>query len=163
MGKIIEQSLTLGKELKNFAYRLTHDSEDANDLYQDTYLKILQNEDSFQHDTNLKAWCHTIMKNTFINTYRRKHCLSVQIEQLPDLTFLENSVSDPADLADVHYTVKEISKHISDISDEQRLPFELYVEGYKYEEIAEKLNLPLGTVKSRIFFTRKKLQKKLME
>ena len=49
MGKIIEQSLTLGKELKNFAYRLTHDSEDANDLYQDTYLKILQNEDSFQH------------------------------------------------------------------------------------------------------------------
>ena len=117
-------------DLLRFAYKLTSDREEANDLLQETSLKALDNEDKYMPDTNFKGWIYTIMRNIFINNYRKV---------VRDQTFVDQT--------DNLYKV----------------PFSMHVSGFKYREIAEKLGLPLGTVKSRIFFTRQKLQQELKD
>ncbi len=153
----------LQDNLKYFAYTLTSNYEDAQDLVQETFLKALTNRDKFAANTNLKAWTFTIMKNTFINNYRQNVRNNTIVDKTDDLYFLnlpkESSIGQP----DADYSVKEIQRVISKVTPEQRRPFEMYNQGYKYKEIAEELNLSIGTVKSRIFFTRKKLMEALQE
>ncbi len=153
----------LQNNLKYFAYTLTSNYEDAQDLVQETYLKALTNRDKFADNTNLKAWTFTIMKNTFINNYRQSMRNNVILDKTDDLYYLNLSKESNLGLPDSDYSIKEINKAIGQISPEQRTPFEMYNNGYKYKEIAEKLNLSIGTVKSRIFFTRKKLMEALKE
>ncbi len=155
--------LGLQKNLKYFAYTLTSNYEDAQDLVQETYLKALSNRDKFTANTNLKAWTFTIMKNTFINNYRQNIRNNTILDKTDDLYYLNLGKESHTGLPDSEYTVKEIQKEISRINPEQRTPFEMYNKGYKYKEIAETLNLSIGTVKSRIFFTRKKLMEALKE
>ncbi|MDR4987588.1 MAG: RNA polymerase sigma factor [Bacteroidales bacterium] len=147
----------LQNNLKYFAYTLTSNYEDAQDLVQETFLKALTNRDKFTDNTNLKAWTFTIMKNTFINNYRQNVRNNTLVDKTDDLYFLNLTKESSIGLPDSDYAVKEIQKVISQITPEQRQPFEMYNQGYKYKEIAETLNLSIGTVKSRIFFTRKKL------
>lgn len=160
---VINQVLQYDNDLRQFALSLTLNSDDAEDLLQDTYLKVLQFSDKYSENTNLKAWVYTIMKNTFINTYRRKQRCKVMIDQSEDLYYLNNLVSDPADAADMHHYVTEINKKIMEKKEDQRKPFELFLDGYKYQEIADMMNLSIGTVKSRIFFTRQKLMDDLRD
>ncbi len=151
----------LQKNLSYFAYTLTSNYEDAQDLVQETYLKALTNRDKFIEDTNLKAWAFTIMKNTFINNYRQSVRNNTMLDKTDDLYFINISNESNIGLPDSALAVKEIQKEIKNIDQEQRRAFEMYNSGYKYKEIADELNLSIGTVKSRIFFTRKKLMEKI--
>jgi RNA polymerase sigma factor (sigma-70 family) len=159
-----QNSLTgLQSKLYYFALSLTSDSDRAQDLVQETYLKALIYRDKFSADTNLMAWVYTIMKNTFINDYRRNVKAKTTLESSSNKLQISFSKNDYYPAADSIHAEKEIYKKIGMLEDEFREPFQLFLSGFKYKEIADKLELPLGTVKSRIFFTRKKLGKWLGE
>lgn len=160
-ASLIEKTLQMDSHLRQYAVSLTMNLDDAEDLLQDTYLKVMQNENSYKEDTNLKAWVITIMKNTFINNYRRKQRSKVFIDQSEDLYYLSNSVSSNEDNADMHLYYTEINKKIQEKKEEQKKPFEMFIDGYKYQEIADEMNISIGTVKSRIFFMRKRLMEEL--
>jgi len=143
--------------LQRFAMSLTSDRDSALDLVQDTYLKAITYKDKFVDYTNLKAWVFTIMKNTFINSYRRNIKENTLIDGTRDLYYV-NMPHDKGYISpESNYAEGEIEAAINSLSDEFRIPFRMHIEGYKYKEIADKLNLKIGTVKSRIFFTRQKL------
>ncbi len=153
--------LALQSSLERFAFSLTSNSEDAKDLVQETLLKALTYQEKYQEDTNLKAWTFTIMKNTFINNYRRIVKHSTVLDN-SDNQYLMNSR--PAQLTpESDYSHSEVSRKINQLEPEFRIPFQLHTSGYKYKEIAEKLNLKIGTVKSRIFFSRQKLMQALKD
>ena len=141
------------EELLRFAYKLTTDREEANDLLQETSLKALDNEDKYTPDTNFKGWMYTIMRNIFINNYRKVVRDQTFVDQTDNLYHL--SLPQESGL-DMHRIVNSLPK-------EYKVPFSMHVSGFKYREIAEKLDLPLGTVKSRIFFTRQRLQEELKD
>lgn len=153
-----ERLLDLQSNLLNFAYMLTSDREEAHDLLQDTTLKALDNEDKYIDNVNFKGWVFTIMRNIFINNYRRVVRNQTIVDQTEDLYHLNLPQESGFDTPDGSYTVKEIMKAINSFSDEYRIPFSMHIEGFKYHEIADKMDLPLGTVKSRIFFARQRLQ-----
>lgn len=157
------QIIHMQKNLEYFALSLTNNGDDAKDLLQETFLKALVYRDKFVHQTNLKAWMFTIMKNTFINNYRRNVKANTIIDTTEDLYYLNNSKRDTYQSAESGLSLKEIQKRINELEDEYRVPFEMHTQGFKYKEIAEMLDLSIGTVKSRIFFTRKKLMNKLQE
>lgn len=149
--------------LLNFAYQLTSNKETAEDLLQDTTLKALSNEDKYVDNVNFKGWIFTIMRNIFINNYRQKTRQATVIDQTEDLYHLNVSQDSGLNTPDGSFAVKEISECIAQFSEEYRIPFSMHVAGYKYSEIAEKMNLPLGTIKSRIFFARQRLQAMLKD
>ena len=146
----------LQKHLDNFAMSLTLNKEDAEDLLQISAhcnLHLLDVD-----NTNFKGWVFTIMRNIFINNYRRAARSKTLIDTTDDLYYLNLPQNSGYDSPEVAYNVKEISSVINSFSEEYRVPFSMFVAGYKYEEIADKMNIPLGTVKSRIFFARKRLK-----
>lgn len=149
--------------LYNFACRLTADRDTAQDLVQDTTLKVLDNEAKYVENVNFKGWVFTIMRNIFINNYRRQVRSATVVDTTEDLYHLNLSQESGLTTPEGSYAVKENSAAINTFSQEYKVPFSLYIAGYKYGEIAEKMGLPLGTVKSRIFFARKRLQNMLRE
>lgn len=160
MGNAKFQSnlMNLQANLLNFAYMLTSNRDDAYDLLQDTTLKALDNEDKYAKNTNFKGRVFTIMRNIFINNYRRAGRAATVVDTTENLYHLNLCQESGIETPEGAYGVNEISAAIDEIADEYRIPFVMHVQGYKYNEIAEHMNLPLGTVKSRIFFARKKLQ-----
>ena len=155
--------LNIQSELLRFAYKLTADREEANDLLQETSLKALDNEDKYTPDTNFKGWMYTIMRNIFINNYRKVVRDQTFVDQADNLYHLNMPQDSGFDSTESAYDMKEIHKVVNALPKDYRIPFAMYVSGFKYREIADKLNLPLGTVKSRIFFTRQKLQIQLKD
>ena len=151
--------LSLQDKLLYYALSLTSDQEKAQDLLQETFLKALTYRDKFTQNTNFKAWIYTIMKNTFINDYRRRSKRQTLFSE--DVhEFVINSR--PADLSpDQEFGFREITSIVNNLQPEFRVPFQMHNNGYKYQEIAEELGLHLGTVKSRIHFSRKKLMEKI--
>jgi RNA polymerase sigma-70 factor (ECF subfamily) len=147
----------------NFAMILTGNRNDAGDLLQETVLKALTNREKYIDNINFKGWVLTIMRNIFINNYRKVIRNQTIIDQTEDLYHLNLSQDSGFDSPDGAYTIKEINLAINNLSNELKTPFSMFLAGYKYNEIAEKLTLPLGTVKSRIFFARKELQKSLKD
>lgn len=144
--------------LQPFAVSLTQDRETAKDLCQETMYRALSNIDKYQVGTNLKSWLYTIMRNIFINDYRKK---KRQPTASGDESLLLHKI-DPASGSAVNQLAKkELDQVIQMLPPIFRTSFLLYVEGYKYNEIAEMLNEPLGTIKSRIHFARKTLQKQI--
>ncbi|HMS29953.1 MAG: RNA polymerase sigma factor [Saprospiraceae bacterium] len=144
--------------LNNFAYSLTRDAEDAKDLYQETAFRALSNRDKFQPGTNFKAWLITIMKNIFINNYRRKVKGGI-VNDNSENQYYFNSISNSVlNRAESDMMMKELHAMVDSLDDSLKVPFVRYYHGYKYQEIADELHLPLGTVKSRIFFARKALK-----
>lgn len=156
-----DELLTYQNPLKYFALKLTADNEDAEDLLQETFLKALKYKDKFQEKTNLKAWLYTIMKNTFINNYRRKVKRKTIMDNTDDDYFVNSTKQSSPISPESEYNYKEISKTVNELNDECRIPFKMHNEGYKYKEIADELEMPIGTVKSRIFLARKKLTEAL--
>ncbi|MDB5255389.1 MAG: polymerase subunit sigma [Chitinophagaceae bacterium] len=149
------------QKLKLYALKLTTNLDDAQDLVQETMLKALRYRSKFSEGTNFGAWMHTIMKNTFINQYRRKQKRLVMTDATENQMYLNNSryVSDyPSDHLTLH---KEIKQTVEQLDHKYKEPFQLHFAGYKYQEIAEQLHLPVGTVKSRIFTARSLLSAQL--
>jgi RNA polymerase sigma factor (sigma-70 family) len=155
------QLTSLSNSLEKFAYSLTTNREDARDLVQETFVKAISYRDKFADDTNLKAWTFTIMKNTFINNYRRLSKANTTFDNTNDLYYLNLNRESGFESPESSVSAQEIEKHISQLDDEFKVPFKQHLEGYKYKEIAQNLGLKIGTVKSRIFFTRKKLMDSL--
>lgn len=155
--------MALQSNLYNFAMMLTSNRDDANDLLQDTTLKALDNQEKYAEGTNFKGWVFTIMRNIFINNYRRTTRTATIVDTTDNLYHLNLSQDSGLDTPDGSYTAQEITDAINSFSDDFRIPFSMHIAGYKYNEIAEKMNLPLGTVKSRIFFARKKLQERFAD
>ena len=144
--------------LKPFAITLTRDAEAAKDLFQETMYRALVNEDKYKAGTNVKAWLYTIMRNVFINGYRRKAKQQTIFDATPNEALLNaNQLSVMNDAASI-LNHKELLKAIYNLPEIFKTPFMLYFDGFKYHEIAEVLNEPLGTIKSRIHFARKLLK-----
>jgi len=153
--------ISLEDTMKRFARYLTYDTEEAKDLLQDTYLKALSYRDKFVEFTNLKAWTFTIMKNTFINNYRKSVRENTAFDNSETVFLLNNLTDSQFSRPESEIIYKEINNDIDSLPDEFKIPFRMHTEGYKYQEIAENLNVPIGTVKSRIFWARKKLMETL--
>ena len=150
-------------ELLRYAYKLTMDREEANDLLQETSLKALDNRDKYTPDTNFKGWIYTIMRNIFINNYRKTVRDQTFVDHTDNLYHLSLPQDAGFESTESAYDTKEIRRAVNALPKEYRIPFAMHVSGFKYREIAEKLSLPLGTVKSRIFFTRQRLQMQLKD
>lgn len=157
------QLMVLQPKLGFFAKSLTADPEDAKDLMQETLFKALTNRDKFQGDKNLKAWVFTIMKNTFINNYRRNVRSNTLIDSTDNSYYLNLGTESVFQTPEAAHNEKEIRKAISELPEDYRIPFEMHTKGYKYKEIAEYLDQPLGSIKSKIFFARRRLMERLKD
>lgn len=155
--------MNIQSNLLNFAYMLTSNRDDAYDLLQDTTLKALDNQDKYAEGTNFKGWVFTIMRNLFINNYRRGVRTATVVDTTDNLYHLNLSQDSGIESPEDSYGAGEITAAINEFSEEYRIPFSMHVAGYKYQEIADKMNLPLGTIKSRIFFARRKLQERFSD
>lgn len=153
--------LTNADFLKPFAINLTRDTEAANDLYQETLYKALANQEKYHVGTNIKAWLFTIMRNIFINDYRRKAKQKTIFDSTPNEFLINTKQATVSNAAESGIRLKEIHKAIQDLPEIFRIPFLLYFDGYKYNEIADMLREPLGTIKSRIHFARKLLKEQI--
>lgn len=152
----------LESALSAFAYSLTRDQEEAKDLYQETAFRAFRNLDKYKDNTNFKAWVMTIMKNTFINNYRRKVKANT-INDTTDNNYYLNSGEKTIDNeAEGNIMMKELKRMIAQLEEVFRVPFIMHYQGYKYHEIASQLEVPLGTIKSRIFFARKTLKQSVL-
>lgn len=161
--KFQENLISLQSNLLNFAYMLTSNRDDAYDLLQDTTIKALDNEEKYAEGTNFKGWVFTIMRNIFINNYRRGVRTATVVDTTDNLYLLNLGADSAAESPEESYGAAEITKAINEFPDEYRIPFSMHVAGYKYNEIAEHVGLPLGTVKSRIFTARKRLQERFSD
>jgi RNA polymerase sigma-70 factor (ECF subfamily) len=151
------QIISHSKQLKYFALKLTSDNDDANDLLQETLLKSIKYSHKFVEATNLKAWLYTIMKNLFINDYRKAVKTRTVIDHSKDLNYINVAQGAGPRVPESHMNELEIHNAIAKLDEEYKVPFQMYVDGYKYKEIAEHFDLPIGTIKSRIFLARKDL------
>ncbi|MEQ9423138.1 MAG: RNA polymerase sigma factor [Cyclobacteriaceae bacterium] len=147
--------------LKPYAIKLTKDMEEAKDLLQDTIYKAIKNKDKFTDGTNLKAWLYTIMKNTFITNYQRMVRRNTFIDSSDNLHYINSSDSLISNLAFSIFTREDINDAVEELSDVYKTPFLMYFTGYKYHEIADQLDIPIGTVKNRIHIARKELKNAL--
>lgn len=149
------------KSLKPFALKLTRNLDEANDLIQDTLLKAVSNHDKFAAGTNIKAWLYTIMKNTFFTSYQKMVRKNTFIDTTDNLFHINAPAYQADNGAMGSFVQKDIQNALDSIDEQIKLPFLMFVEGFKYEEIAEDLGIPLGTVKNRIHIARKQLQDQL--
>ncbi|TKC09632.1 sigma-70 family RNA polymerase sigma factor [Pedobacter frigoris] len=153
--------ITNQNALESFAFKFTHDYEDANDLVQDTMLKAMRYSQKFKEGTNFKGWLYTIMKNTFINGYRRTiktRSLMSTHEEIPTAQFINGATRNSGENK---FMMEDINNAMNKLQPEYLTPFIKYFEGFKYHEIAEELNIPIGTVKTRIHMARGLLKKNL--
>lgn len=147
--------------LKPFAFTLTKDNESAKDLLQETMFRALSNREKYHVGTNIKAWLYTIMRNIFINNYRRRTKQNTIFDSTPNEFFINYQQGAVLNSAETSLQMKEIQGAIHQLPDIFKHPFTLYFEGFKYQEIAHILSEPLGTIKSRIHFARKLLKEQI--
>ena len=169
-----DQAMEHMGSLYSAALRMTRNPADAEDLVQETYLKAYRAFESFQEGTNLKAWLYRILTNTFINSYRSKKRRpdETELDEVEDLYLyrrlggLEAAAAGRSaedELMDM-FTETEIKQAVEDLPEQFRLAVLLAdVEGFSYKEIAEILDVPIGTVMSRLHRGRKALQKRLYD
>ncbi len=139
--------------IRSFAYKLTRCEEAAKDLVQETLCRAFTNREKFQVGTNFPAWITTILKNTFINHYRQARARGkAPISVEDNLYWLENRATVGDAAAPAEYA--ELMEIVARLKDTYRIPFMLFYQGYHYDEIARVMGIPMGTVKSRIFYAR---------
>lgn len=146
--------------LRRFAVKLTKDASAAEDLVQETAYRALSNCERFEPGTNFKAWISTIMRNTFISGYRKRKRAPVYVTTVTVAD--EYRQARTVNAGPGNLTLREMEASLSQLSPLYAEPFTLYYSGYRYEEIGELMDLPLGTVKSRIFTARQQLRRKLV-
>lgn len=147
--------------LKPFAITLTRDSESAKDLFQETLYRAIANKDKYNIGTNIKAWLYTIMRNIFINNYRRKVKQNTILDSTPNEYLINLTQAVTSNAAENNLSLKHIQEAIHNLPEIFRNPFLLHFDGFRYHEIAEMLHEPLGTIKSRIHFARKLLKEQI--
>ena len=158
-----QQYTALQALLMNFALKLTKDEEAARDLVQDTALKAYKYRNMYQKGTNMGAWLMTIMRNTFINDYRKRKRRQILNDSTSNNYLLNSGSGSVTNTGELQVAIEEVENILKKIEDWARIPLLMHVEGYKYDEIAQELEIPLGTVKSRIYFARKQLKARLGE
>lgn len=149
------------KSLRKYAYQLTRDIEDTNDLVQETMLKAIVYFDKFEEGTNLRGWLYTIMKNTFINNYRRMVKRNTFIDQSGNDFYLNSAQLMVRNDGERKFMLRDIEKAIENLPANLGKPFSMNYKGFKYQEIADILNIPIGTVKTRIFMAKRLLRQQL--
>ena len=149
-------------KLASFAFSLTKNQDDAKDLIQETYLRAIINQDKFEEGTNIKAWLLTIMRNIFINNYRKKVKNRVIFDSTDNLFYLNSGATQTGNQGENNILWQELTGLVDELEETVRYPFVKHFEGFKYQEIADDMRLPLGTVKSRIFFARQNLKEKIV-
>lgn len=147
--------------LRPFAFTLTKDQEAAKDLVQETLFRALANKEKYHIGTNIKAWMYTIMRNIFINNYRRKSKQQTIFDHTANDFLIDTNQVTVTNDAIATLNLKEVQEAIHKLPEIFRNPFLLYFDGYKYHEIADMLHEPLGTIKSRIHFARKLLKSQI--
>ncbi len=158
--QFVQQFDATSKILKNFALKLTRDKSAADDLFQETALKAFRNREKYKEGTNFKAWATTIMKNLFINQYR-KHKKRNEIQDTTKEDYYLNQSKEAIwNEGEVNMNLEEIWKMIDSLEESYRTPFLMAYNGYKYDEIQKTMNLPLGTIKSKIHLARKMLKRR---
>ena len=150
------------EEMYQWAYRLTRNYDDAQDLLQSTLLCALKSVGMYTEENNISGWLYTIMRNIFFNTTRHSgRCCCMEKEDIERMMQLgENALNDNAEIA---FDMSDIQRAIDTLDRPHKIPMSLYLSGYKYQEIAEKMGIPLGTVKSRIHASRVQLQETLKD
>lgn len=156
-----EQIVKELQPLRNYALSLTHNGEDSNDLVQETMLKAYRYREKFEEGTNLRGWLYTILKNSFINKYRRDVKRNTFLDSTDNTFFIDQPSHRTENLAELKFIRRDLEDAIDTLPLELKITFTLNVEGYKYHEIAEELNIPIGTVKTRIFVARRLLRERL--
>jgi RNA polymerase sigma-70 factor, ECF subfamily len=157
------QLITMEDTLVIFAMKMTFNREKAKDLLQETYLKALTHKDQYVETNNFKAWTFTIMKNSFINEYRKSKRIKTFFDNTKDPYQFDSLKILHEEIPYQDFSNEEINNAIDLLDDKFKVPFRMSFAGYEYQEIAEILSLKIGTVKSRIFLCRKKLSKMLNE
>lgn len=147
--------------LEGFALKLTNNADDADDLVQDTIIKAIRYIHLFHQGTNLRAWLYTILKNTFINNYRSGNRRKVVLTTVEDVSVLQTQKNSYKNLVEDRFILEDIRKALANLPKAYSVPFLRYFEGYKYHEIAEELDIPIGTVKTRIHLARHGLKNQL--
>ena len=162
------ENMTLNNEICNhrscleaYAMKFTRDVEDANDLVQDTIIKAIRYHHMYAEGTNIRGWLYTIMKNTFINNYRKDSRKNSVIETSEDLSSYQLYNSADKNKGEGKFVMDDINKALEKLQPEYSSPFLRYFEGYKYHEIAEEMDIPIGTVKTRIHMARQILKGQL--
>lgn len=149
--------------LRGFAFQLTKDSHLAEDLYQDTAMQVYRHKDNFREGTNMKAWSGVIMRNTFINQYRRKKRRG-EVFDSSESSYIINGKKDKiGNAGEGNILYRELMVLVEKLEEGLKQPFVMAYEGYRYEEIAQQMHLPIGTVKSRIFQARKRLKNHIFQ
>ena len=161
IGEFDQLLISNADYLKPFAFILTRDNESAKDLMQETLFRALANREKYNVGTNIKAWLYTIMRNIFINNYRKKLRQYSIFDNTANDHLLDHNQAAVSNVAEINLSLKDIQVSVDRLLDIFKLPFVMYFEGYKYNEIAETLKEPLGTIKSRIHFARKLLKEQL--
>jgi len=154
---------SFSNSLRSFSIKLTGNTTDAADLYQETAMKIITNAEKYREDTNFKAWAVTIMRNIFINDYRKKVRRNTVLDQTPNNYYINSGAATINNNGETNMAYDDLMTMVNRLPEEFRTPFWMAHNGYKYDEISETLNAPLGTIKSRIFFARKRLKKMYFE
>ena len=167
-----EAALPFLDALYNTALRMTRNAQDAEDLVQETFLKAYRSFAGFQEGTNLRAWLFRILTNTYINVYRAKQRRPIEtdLDDVEDLYMyrrigaLQSSARSAEDQMFDLFTDDEVKQSLEELPENFRLPVLLAdVEGFAYKEIAEMLDIPIGTVMSRLHRGRKAMQKRLFD
>jgi RNA polymerase sigma-70 factor (ECF subfamily) len=143
--------------LFGFAMKLTKNRENAKDLMQETLMRSFASKDRFTEGTNFKAWMTTIMRNCFINEYRKRRTRN-KVEQPIEENLEFAAKKAVKNEAGQIIMLKELHRMLNSMKDSHKVPFEMFFNGYEYQEISKTLDLPMGTVKSRIYFARKKMK-----
>lgn len=151
--QVIEHQTYLARVAKKF----TKSAADAEDLVQETIIRLLQNEDKFRTGSNFKAWCSVVLRNTYINSYRKTETRAPQMNNLRKLNAEKTSENSGTALL----ALEELEQTIESLSDTIKIPFLMFYQGYSYEEIAQHFSVPIGTIKSRIFLARQSLKERL--
>ena len=149
--------------LSGFAMGFTRDRDDANDLVQETFVKALRYKNNFKEGTNMKGWLYTIMRNIFINNYKRKKFQNTVLDSTENQYFINASQDYRVDTVTTEINQSDILGAINELKPDFRRPFTMFLDGYHYDEIAAEMEIPMGTVKSRIFHARKKLSASLAD
>ena len=148
--------------LRPFALKLTQNTEQAQDLLQETMAKALSNAEKFREGTNLKAWLFTIMRNTFITHYHRVVKRNTAVDTTDSFQMISSFENYTTSNKAINTFLQEdISKAFENLHYKYKTPFTMHYQGFKYQEIADILDIPIGTVKNRIHVARKELEDQL--
>jgi RNA polymerase sigma-70 factor (ECF subfamily) len=149
-------------QLYYYALQLTEDREDALDLVQETSYKALKNQSRLHHDDHIRAWLYTILKNTYINYLRSSHNRQLVHDTEELNQYSVQSGDSNEGLPDELLMKKELIEIIKLLPQTYEKPIQLFLTGYSYKEISQRMNIPIGTVKSRIHLGKRHIRKVYM-